>query len=89
MSFIKTAFLVRWAKLSQTGKTYPLFWFIIHLIVYSVIMVSAVTVNMIVAPSRPWFLLIVFGWCGLIIIHAQRVMGPSAEPLAMRVSKCS
>ena len=56
-----------------------MFWFIIHLIIYSVILVAVVVVNMIVAPSHPWFLFIVFGWCGLLITHAQYVMKSSAE----------
>ena len=76
---MKTAFSVRWTNLSRTGKTHTFFWFIIHLITYSVILVAAVAVNMIIAPSRPWFLLVLFGWSGLLIAHAQNVMKSSAE----------
>ncbi|MEQ8666819.1 MAG: 2TM domain-containing protein [Rhodospirillales bacterium] len=52
-----------------------MFWFSVHLIVYSIVLVVLVVVNSVVAPERPWFLLIVFGWCGLVICHAHRLLG--------------
>ncbi|HIJ42894.1 MAG TPA: Pr2TM family membrane protein [Rhodospirillaceae bacterium] len=63
----------------RSGRNYTLFWFISHLIIYSMVMVAVVAVNMVVAPSRPWFLLILFGWCGLLILQARNVMGSRAD----------
>ena len=76
---MKTAFLLRLTDRPLSGKDRTLFWFINHLIIYSVIMAATTAVNMTVEPSRPWILLILFGWCGLLIIHAQNVMKSSVE----------
>lgn len=76
---MKTAHFVHWTNLSRSGMVGTLFWFIIHLIFYSVILTAMTVINMIVEPSHPWFLLILFGWCGLLIVHAQNVMGPCVE----------
>lgn len=66
-----------------------MFWFIGHLIIYSVTLVSVVIVNMVVAPGHPWFLLILFGWCGLMILHAGIVMGAWTvdHQIAVRLSQ--
>jgi len=61
------------------GKSRSLSWFVTHLIIYSIVLVSVVAVNMAVAPSHPWFLLILFGWCGLLILHVRHIMGSLAD----------
>lgn len=48
--------------------------FSVHLIVYSIVLVGLVILNTVVAPERPWFLLIMFGWCGIVICHAHLLM---------------
>lgn len=60
--------------------------FSIHLIIYSIALAALVAVNMVVAPTRPWVLLILFGWCGLLICHARSVLGERARPYRMVAS---
>jgi len=60
--------------------------FAVHLIVYSIALATLVAVNMVVAPTRPWVLLILFGWCGMLICHARSVLGARARSYRMVAS---
>lgn len=55
-----------------------LFGFIVHLVAYSAAMAGIIVVNMIVAPTHPWFVLIMFGWLGYLILHLRAVCRPDA-----------
>jgi|SaaInlStandDraft_4_1057021.scaffolds.fasta_scaffold282333_1 hypothetical protein len=76
---MKPTLLSHIVRIPQLGQRYTYFKFISHLVVYSIIMASTISVNMIIVPNRPWFLLILFGWCGLLIIHANKAMHSDKE----------
>lgn len=39
-------------------------------------MAGVIVVNMIVAPTHPWFVLIMFGWLGYMILHFCAIVTP-------------
>lgn len=64
------------------GARRRLFWFVFHLVCYSVVMALVVVVNMIVAPTHPWFALIFFGWCGFVILHVRALVAPGVHRIS-------
>jgi hypothetical protein len=49
--------------------------FLIHLAAYFATAAVLVVVNLATMPERPWFVLPVVGWGGVLTIHAAHVMG--------------
>ena len=47
----------------------PLRGFLIHLIVFIVVIVGLGALNLIRNPAHPWFLWVLFAWCIAIFVH--------------------
>ena len=50
-------------------------WFLIHLLIFGVVMIGVVVINIFMNTQKPWFVLPLVGWGAPLAIHAAFAMG--------------